>query len=135
MGVAATTRQAKNRIQVCRRTDESKQVGERQDPPEQVKVNASAVFSLWWCCCGCVFCMVPYGVVAVLFSNLVTFSNLLSKKTCPRNVFKRYVPESWSRIVFEKRVQHTCKKHVPSETCPRNAVKKCRLEETCPTNH
>ena len=27
---------------------------------------------------------------------------------CPRNVSKQCVPESWSRIVFKKRVHHTC---------------------------
>ena len=90
-------------------------MGERQDPPEQVKVNASAVFSLWWCSGGCVFCMVSYGVVAVLFSNFVTFSPPLSKKHVP-NV---YGGELSSRNVSNTLVQET----FSTETCPRNVVK------------
>ena len=70
-------------------------MGERQDPQEQVKVNVSAVFSLWWCSGGCVFYMISYGVVAVLFSNVVTFSSPPSKKHVPETcLFKRCVPES-----------------------------------------
>ena len=87
-------------------------MGESQDPQEQVTVNVSAVFSLWWCSGGCVFYMVSYRVIAVLFSKFVTFSVSAVQKTYPRNLFKRCVPESWSRTVFQKRVQHTCLRNI-----------------------
>ena len=48
----------KQNTNICRRTNESKQVGERQDPPEQVKVMllpcflcggvGVVVFSIWF---------------------------------------------------------------------------------------
>ena len=81
-------------------------MGESQDPQEQVTVNVSAVFSLWWCSGGCVVYMVSYGVITVLFSKFVTFSVSAVQKTCPRNMFKR---------------------------CPRILVKNC-VQETCPTH-
>ena len=83
-------------------------MGESQDPQEQVTVNVSAVFSLWWCSGGCVVYMVSYGVITVLFSYFVTCSSPTVQKSCPRNLFKRCVPESWLRTVFKKCVQQTC---------------------------
>ena len=54
------------------------------------------LYGFAWCDSGSVFKFGDFFVSAV------------PKKTCPRNVFKRCVTESWSRIVFKKRVQHTC---------------------------
>ena len=102
-------------------------MGERQDPPEQVKVNASAVFSLWWCWGGCVFYMVfVWCGCGSVFRFCDFFASAVQKKskkhvsmfmvknclreTCPTHMSKKHfqqkpVAKTWSRNVFKKSVQ------------------------------
>ena len=105
-------------------------MGERQDPPEQVKVNASAVFSLWWCWGGCVFYMVfVWCDCGSVFKFCDLFASAVQKnpknmsqmfmvknclrETCPTHMSKKQfqlstekpVAETWSRNVFKKSVQ------------------------------
>ena len=96
-------------------------MGERQDPQEQVKVNVSAVFSLWWRSGGCVF-----------YINGFVWCDCGSVFKCLR-LFRLRRPKNMSqKPVCLRDVSQNPDYNCVQETCPTHMSKKHFQEKPVP---